>query len=131
MASMAVAAFIASMWNVPVWALLFNAFWLFIIGCVYLASSSGKSLFIRSFRVPRSFSEAFNVFIGTTMLTEFISSTFPAALLMWRRRDPKYLPKKSPFNLGYGWLVNTLVVGWTVFAFQLSDYTASDTWIDE
>ena len=38
MASMAVAAFIASIWNVPVWALLFNAFWLFIIGCVYLAS---------------------------------------------------------------------------------------------
>ena len=132
MASMAVAAFIASIWNVqtsarltwsfarddamvlssfikrtndelgvPVWALLFNAFWLFIIGCVYLASSSGKSLLIRSFRVPRSFSEAFNVFIGTTMLTEFISFTFPAALLMWRRRDPKYLPKKSPFNLGY------------------------------
>ena len=30
--------------GVPVWALLFNAFWLFIIGCVYLASSSGESL---------------------------------------------------------------------------------------
>ena len=29
--------------GVPVWALLFNAFWLFIIGCVYLASSSGES----------------------------------------------------------------------------------------
>ena len=28
--------------GVPLWALLFNAFWLFIIGCIYLASSYGK-----------------------------------------------------------------------------------------
>jgi len=41
--------------GVPVWALLFNAFWLSIIGCVYLASSSGESLFIRSFHVPKKF----------------------------------------------------------------------------
>ena len=26
----------------PVWALLFNAFWLFVLGCVYLVSSSGR-----------------------------------------------------------------------------------------
>ena len=30
--------------GVPVWALLFNAFWLSIVGCIYLASSSGESL---------------------------------------------------------------------------------------
>ena len=28
--------------GVPVWALLFNAFWLFVVGCVYLASTYGK-----------------------------------------------------------------------------------------
>ena len=28
--------------GVLLWALLFNAFWLFVIGCVYLASSYGK-----------------------------------------------------------------------------------------
>lgn len=57
------------------------------------------------------------------MLTELISFTFPAALLMWQRRDPKYLPKKSPFNLGrFGWLVNTLVVGWTVFALVMFSF---------
>lgn len=51
------------------------------------------------------------------MLTELISFSFPAALLMWQRRDPKFLPRKSPFNLGkFGWLVDAIVVGWTVFA---------------
>lgn len=51
------------------------------------------------------------------MLTELISFSFPAALLMWQRRDPKFLPKKSPFNLGkFGWLVNAIVVGWTALA---------------
>lgn len=74
-------------------------------------------------KVLCSFSEAFNVFIGTAMLTELISFTFPAALLMWRGRDPKYLPKKSHFNLGkFGWLVNTLVVGWTVFALVIFSF---------
>ena len=29
----------------PVWALLFNAFWLFVLGCVYLVSSSGRFFF--------------------------------------------------------------------------------------
>ncbi|KAI4118542.1 MAG: hypothetical protein LQ345_001427 [Seirophora villosa] len=52
------------------------------------------------------------------MLTELISFAFPAVLLMWRGRHHKYLPRrKSPFNLGkFGWLVNAIVVGWTLFA---------------
>ena len=51
------------------------------------------------------------------MLTELMSFSFPTALLMWRRRNQKYLPTKSPFNLGkFGWLVNGLVVAWTAFA---------------
>lgn len=51
------------------------------------------------------------------MLTELISFTFPAVLLMWRGRHAKYLPRKNPFNLGkFGWLANAIVVGWTVFA---------------
>ena len=57
------------------------------------------------------------------MLTELISFAFPAALLMWRRRDAKYLPEKSPFNLGkFGWLVNTIVIGWTVFALVIFSF---------
>ena len=60
---------------------------------------------------------AFTVFVGTAVVTELISFAFPAALLMWRARAPKYLPKKSIFNLGkMGWLVNFLVVVWMVVA---------------
>jgi len=29
--------------GVPVWALLFNALWLFVIGCVQFVSTAGKS----------------------------------------------------------------------------------------
>ena len=47
------------------------------------------------------------------MITELISCALPAALLMHRSRDPKYLPKRTRFNLGkFGWLVNAVVVGW-------------------
>ena len=50
------------------------------------------------------------------MVTELISFAFPASLLMYRSRDPKYLPKKSRFNLGrFGWLVNAMVVSWAAF----------------
>lgn len=53
--------------GVPVWALLFNALNLVLIGCIYLASSSGESLLLlKSSPVnPKSFvlipPEAFNV----------------------------------------------------------------------
>ena len=67
--------------------------------------------------------KAFNVFIGTAALTELISFSFPAALLMWQRRDPKYLPAKSPFNLGkFGWLVNATVLAWTAFALVIFSF---------
>ena len=33
--------------GVPVWALLFNGFWLSIVGCVHLVSSSGESFSLR------------------------------------------------------------------------------------
>ena len=55
------------------------------------------------------------------MLTELFSFSFPAALLSWRRRDSKYLPINSPFNMGrIGWLVNALVVGRTAFVQPVS-----------
>ena len=74
-------------------------------------------------QAAHSLSQAFNVFVGTAMLTELISFAFPAALLMWRRRDPKYLPKRSPFNLGkFGWLVNAIVIGWAVFALVIFSF---------
>ena len=105
--------------GVPVWALLFNAFWLFVIGCIFLVSTSGELSQARSPHPQWVMLSvlAFTVFIGTAMVTELISFAFPAALLMWRGRASAYLPKNSLFNLGKaGWLVNSLVVGWTFVA---------------
>ena len=55
--------------EVPVWSLLFNYAIMFIIGCIYLGSSS-----------------AFNAFIGTGLVLQHISYAFPAVLLMCRKR---------------------------------------------
>jgi len=62
------------------------------------------------------FLTAVNVFVGTATLTELISFFFPAALSTWQRRDLKFLPKISLFNLGKsGWPLNRIVVGWTAW----------------
>ena len=57
---------------------------------------------------------AFNTIVGTALLMEQISFAFPAALLMYQRRNERYLPQKSRYNLGSaGWVVNSVVVCWT------------------
>ena len=82
--------------QVPVSALLFNAAWVFVLGCVYLGSST-----------------AFNAIVAPGLILEQLSFAFPAALLMWQRRDPRFLPGKGPFKLGkLGWVANVVTVGW-------------------
>jgi choline transport protein len=76
--------------DVPVWSLIFNFVVMFIIGCVYLGSSS-----------------AFNAFIGTGLILQHISYAFPAALLMYRKRSAIWLPSSRSFYL-------PIIVGWTV-----------------
>ena len=84
--------------NVPVWAILYNWFWVFLIGCVYLVSST-----------------AFNAIIAPGLILEQISFAFPSALLIWQRRKSCYLPKSGPFKLGkFGWVVNSISVGWAL-----------------
>jgi choline transport protein len=57
-------------WDVPIWALCANQVVIFIIGCVYLGSTT-----------------AFNAFIGTGLILQLITFAFPAALLLMRRRS--------------------------------------------
>ena len=84
--------------DVPVWALLFNAAWVFVLGCVYLGSST-----------------AFYAIVAPGLILEQLSFAFPAGLLLWRRRDPAFLPAKGPFKLGkLGWIVNFVTVAWAV-----------------
>ncbi|KAI9842349.1 MAG: hypothetical protein M1838_003165 [Thelocarpon superellum] len=86
--------------GVPVWALVFNAFVVFVLGCVFLGSST-----------------AFNAIVGTTLVLQQLSYAFPAALLMWQRRHPRFLPPKGRFNLGaFGWVANAVTVGWAMLS---------------
>lgn len=57
--------------QVPIAALLFNFAIMFIIGCVYLGSTS-----------------AFNSFIGTGLILQHVTYAFPAALLIYIGKDP-------------------------------------------
>lgn len=86
-------------WLVPVWALCANAAVIFIIGCVYLGSST-----------------AFNAFIGTGLILQLITFAFPAALLLLRRRLAQYLPESRKFKVPavIGWVANAGTVGFTI-----------------
>jgi choline transport protein len=89
--------------GVPSYALLFNAVVVFIIGCIYLGSST-----------------AFSAIIGTGLVLQQITFAIPAILLMYRRRTPQYLPSSGRFNLGkFGWAVNSITVGWSAFQLVL------------
>jgi choline transport protein len=86
--------------GVPVWALLSNSAVIFIIGCVYLGSST-----------------AFNAMIATGLILQQISYAIPAVLIMYRRRSTTYLPKNRSFRLGYlGWVANILTVVMAIIA---------------
>jgi choline transport protein len=81
--------------GIPVWALLVNNAVVFIIGCIYLGSST-----------------AFNAFIGTGLILQQLSYAIPAALLLYRRRADAVLPRTRPFRLfgPFGWIANILTV---------------------
>ncbi|KAJ5322014.1 uncharacterized protein N7506_011144 [Penicillium brevicompactum] len=85
--------------DVPVWSLLFNFVVMFIIGCVYLGSSS-----------------AFNAFIGTGLILQHISYAFPAALLLYRKRSNIWLPRSRSFYLPgiVGWIMNIVTICFAV-----------------
>jgi len=81
--------------DVPVWAIVFNASVVFIIGCIYLGSSS-----------------AFNAFIGTGLILQHVSYAFPALLLLYRGRASSWLPESRKFRLPgpVGWAANMTTV---------------------
>jgi choline transport protein len=86
--------------GVPVWALIANSAVIFIIGCVYLGSTT-----------------AFNAMIATGLILQQISYAIPAALLLYRKRSTTYLPTSRYFKLGYfGWVANALTVVMAVVA---------------
>lgn len=80
--------------QVPVWALLANAFVVLIIGCVYVGSTT-----------------AFNAFVGSCLLLQQNSFAIPAALLLWHGRSSRVLPPGRSVRLGaFGWVANIVTV---------------------
>lgn len=81
-------------WEVPVWALLANNAVVFILGFVYLGSTT-----------------AFNAIISVGVILQQVSFAFPAALLLYRRRSARFLPKGRSFDVGpLGWIANFLTI---------------------
>lgn len=97
--------------NVPVWALLFNSLVMFLLGCIYLGSTT-----------------AFNALIGVAVVLQQLGFAIPAALLMYRRRTPEYLPRRvgsffTHFNLGaFGWVCNAVTVAWAIIILIFFDF---------
>jgi choline transport protein len=85
--------------GVPVWALIANAFVVFIIGCIYLGSTA-----------------AFNATVATSIILMHMSFAIAAGLKMLRRRAPQFLPQRNTrwtWNLGkLGWLIDSITVAW-------------------
>jgi choline transport protein len=86
--------------EVPIAALIFNFAIMFIIGCIYLGSTS-----------------AFNAFIGTGLILQHVTYAFPAALLLYRKRSSMWLPPGRSFRLPsiVGWSANIITVLFAVF----------------
>lgn len=85
--------------QVPVYCLIANNAVVFVIGCIFLGSSS-----------------AFNAFIGTGLILQQVTYAVPAMLLMYRVRSTKFLPAARSFRLPsiLGWTVNGLTVAFAV-----------------
>uniref|UniRef100_A0A0B7KKZ8 Amino acid transporter n=1 Tax=Bionectria ochroleuca TaxID=29856 RepID=A0A0B7KKZ8_BIOOC len=98
--------------KVPLGALCFNAFLIFLIGCLYLISSS-----------------AFIAILNISVVFQQITLAFPSALLLYRRRDPHYLPADAPFKIPniVGWASNIISVAYAIVAVIVFQFPWSAT----
>jgi choline transport protein len=77
--------------DIPVAALLLDAGLIALCGCISLGSTA-----------------AFNALVGVFSMMQMTSFAIPAALLMYRRRSKKVLPRKRAFKVpeAMGWACN-------------------------
>lgn len=96
-------------WQIPIWSLCANAFVIFLIGCIYLGSST-----------------AFNAFIGTGLILQLITFAIPAALLLATGRPARFLPQTRTFGLpkAFGWVANFFTVGYALLCVVFYDLPA-------
>lgn len=88
--------------GVPLWAHAFSCFWVAVVGCLYLASST-----------------AFNSMVTGGILCQYISYSIPVGFLWAKRRDIRF----GPFRMGkFGWFVNGVVLIWTAFTIVMFSF---------
>jgi choline transport protein len=95
--------------QVPIWALCANEVVIFIVGCIYLGSST-----------------AFNAFISTGLILQLITFAIPAALLLVRKRSARFLPTSRTFGLpsAFGWVANFFTVAFALVCIVFYDFPA-------
>lgn len=97
-------------WGVPVWSLIVNSACVFVLGCVYLGSST-----------------AFNALVSTGIILQQLSFAFPAALMLYRRAKgtlEEVMPQaKIGFKLrfGVGPVANVLTIVMALLALVFYD----------
>lgn len=97
-------------WGVPLWSLIANSACVFVLGCVYLGSTT-----------------AFNALVSTGIILQQISFAFPAALMLYRRLKgtvDEVMPRaKVGFKLrfGTGPVANVLTVVMALLALIFYD----------
>ena len=92
-------AAVSDTWEVPIWCLVFNAFWVMVEGCIYIGSTV-----------------AFNAILSSCITLGMVSYAIPCALLLYRGRTSEVLPQTRGFKLrwGFGWLANAATVVFAV-----------------
>ncbi|KAM0753970.1 amino acid transporter [Meredithblackwellia eburnea MCA 4105] len=91
--------------NCAPYALLFNFAWIFLIGCLYLASTA-----------------VYNAIVGSCLILGHITYAVPVALLMYNGRK---LPRRPYLPLGaFGWVANSVVVFWAIFITVIYSFPA-------
>ncbi|KAF1915342.1 amino acid/polyamine transporter I [Ampelomyces quisqualis] len=90
--------------DVPIFALVANFAVMFVIGCIYLGSTSAS-----------------NAFIGSGLILARITYAIPAALLMYRKRSAVWVPETRYFSLPLvpGWIANGTTIFVAIFALVL------------
>lgn len=103
--------------KVPIRALLFNTVIIFLIGILYLISFTGKHKPGTCFD-SANMCVAYGAILSISVVFQQVTLAIPSALLIYRKRDPKYLPPNRPFQVpnAVGWACNIISVVYAVFA---------------
>ncbi|OAL44418.1 hypothetical protein IQ07DRAFT_251236 [Pyrenochaeta sp. DS3sAY3a] len=101
--------------KIPFNALCFNSIIIFLIGCLYLISTT-----------------AFLAILTISVVLQQVTLAAPSAMLLYRRRNPRYLPTNRPFKVpnAIGWACNIISVLYAILAavFFQFPFTPEVTW---